>query len=48
MALFTKRAIFVYSFLNVIFLENNVIVIFALPNASQKEKKNVPFWTSYF
>ena len=58
MALTTKRAIFC-SFLNVIFLEKNIICfwifvrhlsrkerhlyLFALPNASEKDKKIVPF-----
>ena len=42
MALSTKSKFFC-TFLNVIFLENNVIVLFALPNASQKDNKIVPF-----
>ena len=44
MALTTKRAFFFGSFLNVIFLEKKTsFVLFALPNASEKDKKIVPF-----
>ena len=39
----SQKEHFFCSFLNIIFLEKKVIVLFALPNASEKDKKIVPF-----
>ena len=45
MASLHKKSICFCSFLNIIFLENRrSFVLFALPNASEKDKQNCSFW----